>query len=312
MLDGARDLGRSEQAADGYRADMARSTMMEAVAQRDEGDEEHLVAADFVRPDVLAAWSMDHAESTPMDVAASDRSWMFGHVVVDEAQDLDPMAWRLIARRCPPGSLTICGDLRQKTQGRTVGTWRDLLADTIGQRWSLVELSVNYRSTRSIVAVAAAVAQQASTVEVIDAEAIVDGPPNRWIASPTWDAVECNLPALIDELQSTVKGTLAVVCSPHALGRLRPVVAAVAAPSTRCVLATAGEVKGQEFDTVVVVDPARLGRPDGPDWTAAYIAASRAVHRLLFVYLTHPGDRWRTVSEATGLSAMLDRRDGDG
>ena len=45
--------------------------------------------------------------------ASADREWTFGHVIVDEAQELSPMAWRLLMRRCPTRSMTVVGDVAQ-------------------------------------------------------------------------------------------------------------------------------------------------------------------------------------------------------
>ena len=50
---------------------------------------------------------------TTAERAAADRTWAFGHVIVDEAQELSPMAWRLLMRRCPSRSMTIVGDVAQ-------------------------------------------------------------------------------------------------------------------------------------------------------------------------------------------------------
>ena len=55
----------------------------------------------------------ERARCTAAERAAADRSWAFGHVIVDEAQELSPMAWRLLMRRCPSRSMTVVGDVAQ-------------------------------------------------------------------------------------------------------------------------------------------------------------------------------------------------------
>ena len=99
-------------------------TTGEAAAARavDSGDQELTsYAADTLRvvgldgmlsPQFLAARHAPDADK----LATRDPVWStYGHVVVDEAQDLSPMQWRMIARRCPSKSMTIVGDQNQTT-----------------------------------------------------------------------------------------------------------------------------------------------------------------------------------------------------
>ena len=83
---------------------------------------------------------------TTAETAAHDRTWTYGHVVVDEAQELSPMQWRLLARRCPMKSFTIVGDIAQSSRRDAAGSWASVLAPEFGDRWRLEELTVNYRS----------------------------------------------------------------------------------------------------------------------------------------------------------------------
>ena len=62
--------------------------------------------------------------------AAADRTWTFGHVIVDEAQELSEMAWRLLARRCPARSMTIVGDVAQTGSAAGTTSW-----DVSSSRW---------------------------------------------------------------------------------------------------------------------------------------------------------------------------------
>ena len=62
---------------------------------------------------------------TVVDAALDDRTWVFGHVVVDEAQELSPMQWRLLLRRCPSRSMTVVGDLAQAGSAAAPRTWGD-------------------------------------------------------------------------------------------------------------------------------------------------------------------------------------------
>ena len=94
------------------------------------------------------------AQGTIADRAAADRTWQFGHVIVDEAQELSPMEWRMLMRRCKRRSMTLVGDLAQAGTDAGVGSWPELLDRYAPGRWRTAELSVNYRTPAEIMAVA--------------------------------------------------------------------------------------------------------------------------------------------------------------
>ena len=80
----------------------------------DEDDEaEILTAKDILDAEAFAERFEAEDDRTLADRAAADRRWTYGHVIVDEAQELSPMAWRAIARRCPLRSMTVVGDVAQ-------------------------------------------------------------------------------------------------------------------------------------------------------------------------------------------------------
>ena len=88
------------------------------------------------------------------DRAAADREWTYGHVIVDEAQELSAMAWRLIMRRCPTRSMTIVGDIAQTGDLAGAASWQDALGPFVAKRFKLEQLTVNYRTPAEIAAVA--------------------------------------------------------------------------------------------------------------------------------------------------------------
>ncbi|MCJ7827188.1 MAG: AAA family ATPase, partial [Demequinaceae bacterium] len=92
--------------------------------------------------------------------AARDRGWAFGHVIVDEAQDLSPMAWRMLLRRCPSRSFTIVGDLAQATRGGAQA-WSEVLGPVFGDSLTERTLTVGYRIPASVTNVAQAFASGA-------------------------------------------------------------------------------------------------------------------------------------------------------
>ena len=94
------------------------------------------------------------APGTIAERAAADRTWQFGHVIVDEAQELSPMEWRMLMRRCQRRSMTLVGDLAQAGTDTGVRSWAELLDRYAPGRWRTAELTVNYRTPAEIMAVA--------------------------------------------------------------------------------------------------------------------------------------------------------------
>ncbi len=86
--------------------------------------------------------------------AGLDRSWAFGHVVVDEAQELSAMQWRLLMRRCPSRSMTVVGDIAQTGSAAGASSWGQALDPYVAGRWTLEELTVNYRTPGRIMRLA--------------------------------------------------------------------------------------------------------------------------------------------------------------
>ena len=88
--------------------------------------------------------------------AAADRDWTYRHVVVDEAQELSEMDWRVLMRRCPSRSFTVVGDLAQRRSAAGATSWDRMLEPYVPGRWVYRSLSVNYRTPAEIMTVAAA------------------------------------------------------------------------------------------------------------------------------------------------------------
>ncbi|WP_325049383.1 HelD family protein [Saccharopolyspora rhizosphaerae] len=80
---------------------------------------------------------------------------VFGHVIVDEAQELSEMQWRMLMRRCPSRSMTVVGDLAQTGSAAGARSWEQVLAPHVADRWRLAELTVNYRTPSEVMAATA-------------------------------------------------------------------------------------------------------------------------------------------------------------
>src|SRR5690606_22429999 len=121
----------------------------------EEGEEgEILIATDVIDARRLAERHGAADHRTLAERAAGDRSWAFGHVVVDEAQELSEMAWRMIMRRCPGRSMTIVGDVAQTGDPAGTTSWDRVLRPHVGDRWRLARLTVNYRTPAEIMTAA--------------------------------------------------------------------------------------------------------------------------------------------------------------
>ncbi|WP_069388207.1 HelD family protein, partial [Cellulosimicrobium cellulans] len=87
---------------------------------------------------------------TTAERAAQDRTWTYGHVVVDEAQELSAMAWRMLVRRCPTRSFTVVGDVAQTSSLAGARSWAGALDPVLRDGWRLAELTVNYRTPAAV------------------------------------------------------------------------------------------------------------------------------------------------------------------
>jgi DNA helicase IV len=255
-----------------------------------EDESEELSAGDLLDAEGLAE-RQEYADfRTTAERAAADRTWTYGHVIVDEAQELSAMAWRLLVRRCPTRSMTVVGDVAQTGSPAGATSWAQMLDPNLGPNWRLEELTVNYRTPAEIMEVAdevlAASGSSASAGRSVRATGI--RPWAREVPEEGLVDAVAEAAAALDEEE----GTLAVVVP---RSRLDAVTAAVAAriPSTSADL-TAGPVvlppegvKGLEFDSVLVVDPAGIVTGGVRGHNDLYVALTRATQRLGVV---HPGE----------------------
>ncbi len=250
---------------------------------------EILGVTDLIDADRLSERQEESDRLTTAQRAAADRTWAFGHVIVDEAQELSPMAWRLLMRRCPSRSMTIVGDVAQT--GALAGTpsWDEALAPYVADRWRLEELTVSYRTPAEIMAVAA------------DVLAEIDPalrPPRsvRATGVPPWDRIVPAdrlgtelVQATAREAASLGDGRLGVLVPTRRVDELGGAVVAALPEAAvgeqpelanRVVVLTTEQAKGLEFDSVLVVDPARIVAESPRGHSDLYVALTRATQRL--------------------------------
>jgi DNA helicase IV len=209
----------------------------------------------------------------------------FGHIVVDEAQDLSPMQLRMVGRRSLSGSMTVVGDIGQATGTWAPAGWREVLTHLPRRRPPrIVELSVNYRTPAEIMEVAARV------LAVTDPHL---RPPRSVRSTGLPPAVCSTTPAELAsvsvaaarELRADVGGAVAVICptslAPAIVGALGGGQLSLEAPIA---VVPVGTVKGLEFDAVVVAEPAAVAEDTPQGLRALYVALTRATKRLVMVH----------------------------
>ncbi|MEO5679960.1 MAG: AAA family ATPase [Acidimicrobiales bacterium] len=220
----------------------------------------------------------------------------FGHIVVDEAQDLSPMQLRMLGRRSLSGSMTLVGDIAQATGPFAPRRWGDQLAHLPTRRGAQqVDLSVNYRTPAEIMELAGRVlALAAPWLSVPESVRTGDAPPVRVRIEPGQPWAPAVAAAVAAEQQAVGAGTVAVVVAPSLVaptsealeaGGVAHQVASVRSDLASGVTVLAVEaVKGLEFDAVVVVEPARLVGEAAQGLRSLFVALTRPTQRLALVH----------------------------
>jgi DNA helicase IV len=224
-------------------------------------DEDHLLAQDLIYAEDLAERFVERDTRELVERAAADRDWTYGHVVVDEAQELSEMDWRVLMRRCPNRSFTVVGDLAQRRSAAGATSWDRMLEPYVPGRWLYRTLSVNYRTPAEIMAVAAALLAEFAP-DIRPPDSVRASGVTPWSRHVTDDELPTAiLDFVVDEAQR--EGTSVVIGPPDVPGAVLP-----------------SETKGLEFDAVLVVDPDRI-LAAGPRGAAElYVALTRATQRL--------------------------------
>ena len=212
-------------------------------------------------------------EEFTADRAAARRDWVYGHVVVDEAQELSAMEWAMVARRCPGHSITAVGDIDQTEAPHAHTTWEGVVGEALGERWRQARLTICYRTPREVMVL---------TNEVLVAAGSDNEPPRAVRSSGiepwTQEADEGGLPGAVataaEELAERWSGgTVGVVAPASRVAALREAVA----PEVPVV--TPAGAKGLEWDAVLVVDPDGIvAEPRGHN--GLYVALTRCTQEL--------------------------------
>ncbi|KQS63975.1 AAA family ATPase [Modestobacter sp. Leaf380] len=245
-----------------------------------------------------AARSVRATRWTPADAVLVDevaglleRTPGYGHVVVDEAQDLSPMQCRVVARRLAAGSLTVLGDLAQATSPWSVADWTQTLTALGRPDTAVRPLTRGYRVPAEVLEFANRLLPTL-VPGLAPATAVRSEPGSLQLRSVTsMTGPVAGVVAQVGE------GSVGVVCAdaavPELVAALRTEGLEVGAlvddgdEPGRVVVVPATLVKGLEFDHVVVVDPAAIVAAEPRGLHRLYVALTRAVSSLVVL---HRGD----------------------
>lgn len=319
LLDELAELLGEDPAADGTEADRAWAEQVRQAEEaleiltgsavqdiEDDLDPEVLMAYDVVDAESLARRHSADTDLTVADRAGADRTWAFGHVIVDEAQELSAMAWRTLMRRSPNRWMTLVGDVAQTSSPAGIDSWDDALSPYVDDRWVLCELTVNYRTPATVSAVAEALLTEidpratsprpvrqgrhpvewaetdAASVATVVTERITAVPPERAVAVvlPDHDHDDDNGVDSADGPDSAHRGGAHDSTPANGYPALREAVDSARPGTSVLPLALA---KGLEFDVVVVVDPERVLARSPQGLQDLYVGTTRATQRLVLV-----------------------------
>ena len=236
------------------------------------------------------AWSVD--DLALLDEATfltGGRARAYGHVVVDEAQDLTPMQFRMVARRAPSGSITVLGDLAQATGPWTYGDWSEIRAHLPAPPpYHHDELSLGYRAPGQVLDFASRLLPEAAP-GVGPTTSIRAGRTDPLVSTRT-TPVPRGRPRRGHPL-SAAEALVALVAPDAWPGAQAPVAArppvgllerdAMTRPVT---IVPAPAAKGLEFDAVVVLEPAAIAGSDRRGLRLLYVAMTRPIQHLSVVH----------------------------
>ena len=289
---------RKREADEAYAAGV-----LEILAMEEDWDPELLRPTDVVDASVLADRTREATYASAAERAADDRTWTFGHVIVDEAQELSPMAWRVLMRRCPSRSMTLVGDVAQTGARAGASSWGEVLSPYVKSRWRREVLTVNYRTPAEIMAVAADVLAAIDPSAKPPESVRESGVAPRAVATDEAGLVDATVAQARKAREAVVDaegaGRVAVLAPAGRVDALAAALGVDAGPTgagatadpavdlaAEVVVSEVADAKGLEFDAVVLVDPAGVTDDSPRGLNDLYVALTRATRSLVVV---HPG-----------------------
>jgi DNA helicase IV len=317
LLDEAAELLGEDDRAQRARAERERQERIAYaggvvdILSRDLQEPEVLLASDLIDPSRLAERHIEEEYLTTAERAAADRTWAFGHVIVDEAQELSEMAWRMLMRRCPARSMTLVGDVAQTGDPAGTSSWQRVLGPYVGVRWRLERLTINYRTPAEIMAVAADVAAAIDPplAESDLPRSVRESGAEPWrVSVPPGELAPGLARIAAREAASAGEGKVAVIVAADRVAELGAAVAA-AVPGTSVgagaelenpvVVLSVRQAKGLEFDSVLIAEPDRILTESPRGHSDLYVAMTRATQRLGVLYTGEPPEVLARLKDRT-------------
>ena len=213
----------------------------------------------------------------------------FAHVLVDEAQDLSPMQWRMLGRRGRHASWTIVGDEAQSSWPHPLESAAARKAALDGKPEHAFRLSTNYRNSAEIYELAAKIAViGVPHPDLAEAVRRTGEQPRHLTVEPS-DLLE-TVRASARDILARVEGTVAIVAPRAILETVRTALADLVGEHAERLRVLDGlDTKGLEFDGVVVVEPDGITDEASAGWRTLYVVLTRATQLLTTVGTT---ERW--------------------
>ena len=216
----------------------------------------------------------------------------FGHIVVDEIQDLSPMDLRMLSRRSLNGSMTVVGDIAQATGAWAHQNWESILLHLPNRKEPhMSELTIGYRIPAPLMELAANVLKEAAPGLKPPSSVRAEG------ESPIFVSVDSSLDSLteviIEEQKKADSGNLAIVAANSQIEQIEALLdkaeIVFGRPNRRgldeqLTVVPVGLVKGLEVDVVIVVEPKKIIEEQIQGMRALYVALTRATKRVVVVH----------------------------
>lgn len=224
----------------------------------------------------------------------ADEVRTYGHIVIDEVQDLSPMQLRMISRRSLNGAMTIVGDIAQATSAHAPASWKEVLAHLPKKNPSrVIGLTVGYRIPRQIMELATRVLKAAAPLQTSPVS-VREGDETPKIIATTIDEL---FSELIKDTQRMVAelsgGNVAIVCPDSMSETISTALdkaqiahgrAGVSGIEAGLTVVPVSVVKGLELDGVIVVEPAKIVAAQTHGLRALYVALTRSTKQLSVIH----------------------------
>ena len=256
----------------------------------------------IVSANMLATSAAGNIEQSSLaEKAYKDRTWTYGHVVVDEAQELSPMDWRCLLRRCPSRSFTVVGDLAQRISAGG-SSWRQLLGPAGDALEEEAYLTVCYRTPKEIMDLAEAVTTAAGRPSPYPVQAVRQDPNSlitRQVAVLDISALQETVSNEISYLESVLgagRGRIALICAQRDYSTVLQLASKLPVPvgsdpiSDRVCVIDAVTSKGLEFDSVILLEPVNISAQSVGN---LFVSMTRPTRRLVTLYTQQLPAGWK-------------------